>query len=616
MVQIWAVAKQTLKDALRKKLSIILLIFAFALILTSQLFPAFGPWGRYKMIVTVSMSAMSLFGVVVAIFLSATAIPSDIEEKRIYTVATKPISRAKLVTGRIFGFILVCAVVLVSMGIVADICVRIAPGELVVIPKKDMTLIYAVDEPEKVLYHARADEEFVVRGEKTEKGVAGYIVALPGIVRAGSGFVSKEDMNGPFRRRVRTQPILEATEIIKYGRGTVQESAEKALLYCEGPLGKEEWWSFDVGEWKERRRVRLACASILWKPEPLPGYVSEELRKKKQVVHAEILLVNEASGAERTEAIDFVKIWTPRQYYRAEDWLELGPELTKGGRLKFKVLEFRPEYRRSGTEWIPSKKGVIWKYKASALKGLLGKYIKAQLNLRCIGPGMVSREKMVELGVVVRRPSDGRTLEVSIPVKDRTISTFRFPKEMIGEDGRLEIELKKIPGGYTMGIKPDEASVYLLRTPLPIEVGLSKAVLLLLLALIMVVVITVMASTFLSAPVAILVGIFFFFCANIVDFMRDYASQRFEAGGHIHLHEGESATVLEVSKTIQHFLKAFARGFSTVVPDFSEFSATKFLLVRLDVPAKHLWRAFLYAGLYILGGYLVSLLIFHRREFL
>ncbi len=59
---------------------------------------------------------ITFFGMLAAILLSASSIPADIEDKLLWTVTTKPISRANLILGKITGFVYIIGLLLIIMG--------------------------------------------------------------------------------------------------------------------------------------------------------------------------------------------------------------------------------------------------------------------------------------------------------------------------------------------------------------------------------------------------------------------------------------------------------------------------------------------------------------------
>lgn len=107
--RILAFSQLTFRECLRKK--ILLVVFPFVLVIVaSAVFPVGDAEGRIKLAITWTQTATALFANLVAIFLAALAMPEDIEEKRVYMVLTKPVTRAEFLCGRAVGFFLVMGV--------------------------------------------------------------------------------------------------------------------------------------------------------------------------------------------------------------------------------------------------------------------------------------------------------------------------------------------------------------------------------------------------------------------------------------------------------------------------------------------------------------------------
>ena len=58
------------------------------------------------------------------VFLSATSLPHEIEDRTIYGILSKPVSRLKIVAGKITGFALVSALVLTILGVVNIVAIQ------------------------------------------------------------------------------------------------------------------------------------------------------------------------------------------------------------------------------------------------------------------------------------------------------------------------------------------------------------------------------------------------------------------------------------------------------------------------------------------------------------
>ena len=115
MHSIWAVAANTIKQALRMKVAAVFIILLIVLL------PVMGASmtgdgtlkGRLQTFVSYSLSLTSLLLCLLTIIVSIYSLTSDIKQRQIYTVITKPIRRFELLFGKLLGIILLNVVLLV-----------------------------------------------------------------------------------------------------------------------------------------------------------------------------------------------------------------------------------------------------------------------------------------------------------------------------------------------------------------------------------------------------------------------------------------------------------------------------------------------------------------------
>jgi hypothetical protein len=115
MRSIWAVAINTIKQALRIKVAVVFTILLFVLL------PALGITttgdetlkGRLQTFVSYALSLMSFLLCILTIIVSIYSVTSDIEQRQIYTVITKPIRRFQFIMGKLLGVITLNAILLV-----------------------------------------------------------------------------------------------------------------------------------------------------------------------------------------------------------------------------------------------------------------------------------------------------------------------------------------------------------------------------------------------------------------------------------------------------------------------------------------------------------------------
>jgi hypothetical protein len=107
MRRIWAVATNTIRQALRMKVAAIFIVLLLVLLPVMGL-TATGDGtlkGRLQTFVSYGLSLTSLLLSLLTIIVSIYAITSDIEQRQIYTVVTKPIRRYQIILGKVLGVI-------------------------------------------------------------------------------------------------------------------------------------------------------------------------------------------------------------------------------------------------------------------------------------------------------------------------------------------------------------------------------------------------------------------------------------------------------------------------------------------------------------------------------
>jgi hypothetical protein len=115
MRRIWAVATNTMRQALRMKVAAIFLVLLLVL-LPMLGFTATGDGtlkGRLQTFVSYGLSLTSLLLSLLTIIVSIYTVTSDIEQRQIYTVVTKPIRRYQIILGKVLGVIVLDIVLLV-----------------------------------------------------------------------------------------------------------------------------------------------------------------------------------------------------------------------------------------------------------------------------------------------------------------------------------------------------------------------------------------------------------------------------------------------------------------------------------------------------------------------
>jgi hypothetical protein len=120
MRSIWAVAINTIRQVIRLKIAAVFVILLL-LLLPVMGFKMTGDgtlMGRIQAFVSYGMSLTVLLLSLLTIFAAVYALTSDVRDKQVYTVLTKPIRRFQFVLGKLLGIILLDACLLLLFSIV------------------------------------------------------------------------------------------------------------------------------------------------------------------------------------------------------------------------------------------------------------------------------------------------------------------------------------------------------------------------------------------------------------------------------------------------------------------------------------------------------------------
>ncbi len=116
--RVWAITVLTWREAARKKALFVFVIFALLLMFAGWFLG--GSVDRadlqVKNYISFILKAITWLTLPVILLLSCWGLPSDIKNRSLHTVVTKPVRRQEVVLGRFFGFTLVGSVVLLVMG--------------------------------------------------------------------------------------------------------------------------------------------------------------------------------------------------------------------------------------------------------------------------------------------------------------------------------------------------------------------------------------------------------------------------------------------------------------------------------------------------------------------
>lgn len=117
MRNVAVVASSVARDAVRRKVFYVVLLFGIAVVALSPLLPTFELGTRVEFLRDISLSLTSLFGVALAVIMSVGQVSGEVERKTVYNILSKPVSRLQYILGKYIGILLVLAAILSVMGL-------------------------------------------------------------------------------------------------------------------------------------------------------------------------------------------------------------------------------------------------------------------------------------------------------------------------------------------------------------------------------------------------------------------------------------------------------------------------------------------------------------------
>lgn len=101
--RIFHIAANTFREAVRDRVLYNLIAFALLLTGTAILVGQISLQIERLVVINLGLTAVSLFGVVIAIFIGIGLVSKEIEKRTLYTVLSRPVARWEFIAGKFFG---------------------------------------------------------------------------------------------------------------------------------------------------------------------------------------------------------------------------------------------------------------------------------------------------------------------------------------------------------------------------------------------------------------------------------------------------------------------------------------------------------------------------------
>jgi len=126
--RIYAIALNTYREAVRDRILLGVLVLAAGLLALTLALAELSLDQQMRVVTDLGLASISLFSVVVAIFLGSSLLYKEIERKTLYVILPKPIARYEFLLGKYFGIVATCAVFVAIMGALQLLVTAIQAG--------------------------------------------------------------------------------------------------------------------------------------------------------------------------------------------------------------------------------------------------------------------------------------------------------------------------------------------------------------------------------------------------------------------------------------------------------------------------------------------------------
>jgi ABC-type transport system involved in multi-copper enzyme maturation permease subunit len=116
--RVWAIALNTFREAVRNKVLAILVLFAVGLMAFSLVLGQLSLHEEVRIIKDLGLAGISLFGVVIALFLGVNLLSKELDRKTVYAIIPKPLHRHEFLLGKYLGLAVTMIALVALMSLV------------------------------------------------------------------------------------------------------------------------------------------------------------------------------------------------------------------------------------------------------------------------------------------------------------------------------------------------------------------------------------------------------------------------------------------------------------------------------------------------------------------
>ena len=117
MSRVLTIALNTFKETIRDRILGVIVLFALAMIVGSVWLGAISLGQAGRMMQDFGLVAVTLFGLVVAVFVGASLVRKEIDKRTVFVLFSKPLGRSEFIVGKFLGLCATLFVVTMGMGV-------------------------------------------------------------------------------------------------------------------------------------------------------------------------------------------------------------------------------------------------------------------------------------------------------------------------------------------------------------------------------------------------------------------------------------------------------------------------------------------------------------------
>jgi ABC-type transport system involved in multi-copper enzyme maturation permease subunit len=127
--QVCAVAMSTFRETVRDRIFYLVGLFGFVLVASSAVLSPLTVGAQDKIVSDVGLAAMSVFGLLVVVFVGSNLVRKELDKRTVTTILAKPLSRRIYLLGKYCGLSLTLACMLGVMGLLYVAVLVITPAD-------------------------------------------------------------------------------------------------------------------------------------------------------------------------------------------------------------------------------------------------------------------------------------------------------------------------------------------------------------------------------------------------------------------------------------------------------------------------------------------------------